>query len=154
MLLASCVNTPIDYNVFHNLRAHVARCSASCVNWTRECMRIATGNLKSLPGGHVTAGNLQDASSFCCLRASGFGIVRHFLTLTCDPLSEKMRIYPTNLRDEPREQPQRRWCDLRSLFLLYSVSTQQLARTDLPFSSLFTQQQVETQPKRYNSSSK
>ena len=32
MLLASCVNTPIDYNVFHNLRAHVARCSASCVN--------------------------------------------------------------------------------------------------------------------------
>ncbi len=34
MLLASCVDTPIDHNVFHrpNLRAHVARCSASCVN--------------------------------------------------------------------------------------------------------------------------
>ncbi len=30
---ASCVNTPIDYNVFHNLPARVARCSASCVNW-------------------------------------------------------------------------------------------------------------------------
>ena len=33
ILLASCVNTPIDHNVFHNLRVHVARCSASCVNW-------------------------------------------------------------------------------------------------------------------------
>ena len=29
-LLASCVNTPIDDNVFHNLHACVARCSASC----------------------------------------------------------------------------------------------------------------------------
>ncbi len=36
MLLASCVNTPIDHNVFHYLRAHVARCSASCVNRTQE----------------------------------------------------------------------------------------------------------------------
>ncbi len=33
MLLASCVNTPIDHNVFHNLFTHVARWSASCVNW-------------------------------------------------------------------------------------------------------------------------
>ncbi len=32
MLHATCVNTPIYYSVFHNLRAHVARCSASCVN--------------------------------------------------------------------------------------------------------------------------
>ena len=32
MLLATCVNTPIDCSVFHNLYAHVARCSASCVN--------------------------------------------------------------------------------------------------------------------------
>ncbi len=31
MLLGSCVNTPIDCSVFHNLRAHVARCSTSCV---------------------------------------------------------------------------------------------------------------------------
>ena len=31
MLLASCVNTPIDYNVFHYLHTLVARCSASCV---------------------------------------------------------------------------------------------------------------------------
>ncbi len=29
MLLASCVNTPIDHNVFQNLRARVARCSPS-----------------------------------------------------------------------------------------------------------------------------
>ena len=36
MLLASCVNTPIDHNVFHILRACVARCSASCVNWALE----------------------------------------------------------------------------------------------------------------------
>ena len=33
MLLATCVNTPIDHNVFQNLRTPVARCSASCVNW-------------------------------------------------------------------------------------------------------------------------
>ncbi len=33
MLLASCVNTPINHNVFHNLCAHVARCSTSYVNW-------------------------------------------------------------------------------------------------------------------------
>ena len=33
MLLASCVNTPIDHNVFQNLCIPVARCSASCVNW-------------------------------------------------------------------------------------------------------------------------
>ena len=32
MLLATCVNTPIDHNVFHNLHVPVARCSASCVN--------------------------------------------------------------------------------------------------------------------------
>ncbi len=33
MLLASCANTPIDHNVFHNLHA---RCSMSCVNWDAE----------------------------------------------------------------------------------------------------------------------
>ena len=34
MLLASCVNTPIDHHsVFHNLPVCVVRCSASCVNW-------------------------------------------------------------------------------------------------------------------------
>ncbi len=32
MLHVTCVNTPIYYSVFHNLHAHVARCSASCVN--------------------------------------------------------------------------------------------------------------------------
>ncbi len=32
MFLATCVNTPIDHNVFHNLHACVTRCSASCVN--------------------------------------------------------------------------------------------------------------------------
>ncbi len=32
MLLASCVITPIDHNVFHNLCAHVARCSVFCAN--------------------------------------------------------------------------------------------------------------------------
>ncbi len=37
MLLASWVNTPIDHNVFHNLRTRVARCSASCVNWASIC---------------------------------------------------------------------------------------------------------------------
>ncbi len=37
MLLATCVDTPIDYNVFQNLRGRVARCSASWRNrpvWT------------------------------------------------------------------------------------------------------------------------
>ncbi len=33
MLLASCVNTPIDHNVFHYLHMPVARCSVPCVNW-------------------------------------------------------------------------------------------------------------------------
>ncbi len=32
MLLASCVNTPIDHSVFHYLDAPVTRCSVSCVN--------------------------------------------------------------------------------------------------------------------------
>ncbi len=32
MLLATCVNTPIDNSVSHNLLMPVARCSASCVN--------------------------------------------------------------------------------------------------------------------------
>ena len=32
MLFRSCVNTPIDCIVFHNLHMHVARCSASCEN--------------------------------------------------------------------------------------------------------------------------
>ncbi len=32
MLLATCVNSFIYCSVFHNLRAHVARCSPSCVN--------------------------------------------------------------------------------------------------------------------------
>ncbi len=32
MLLAICVNTPIDHSVFHNLLMPVARCSVSCVN--------------------------------------------------------------------------------------------------------------------------
>ena len=36
MLLATCVNTPIYCNVFHNLHAYVARCSASCVNGAQE----------------------------------------------------------------------------------------------------------------------
>ncbi len=35
MFLATCVNTPISYSVFHYLRAHVARCFASCVNGPR-----------------------------------------------------------------------------------------------------------------------
>ncbi len=37
MLLATCVNTLIDHNVFQNLRAPVARCSSSCVNWALLC---------------------------------------------------------------------------------------------------------------------
>ena len=36
MLLATCVNTPIDHNVFQNLCTPVARCSASCVNWALD----------------------------------------------------------------------------------------------------------------------
>ena len=41
MLLATCMNTPIDHNVFHNLHARVARCSASCVNGAlRWCERV------------------------------------------------------------------------------------------------------------------
>ncbi len=36
MFLATCVNTPICYSVFHNLRACVARCYASCVNGAQE----------------------------------------------------------------------------------------------------------------------
>ena len=45
MLLAICVNTPIDHNVLHNLRAHVARCSASCVNWTLELVRSGNNSV-------------------------------------------------------------------------------------------------------------
>ncbi len=37
MLLASCVNTPIEHNVFYNLHVLVvARCSASCMNWAQS----------------------------------------------------------------------------------------------------------------------
>ena len=36
MLLASCVNAPIDCRVFHNFRACAARCSTSCVNWAQD----------------------------------------------------------------------------------------------------------------------
>ncbi len=36
MLLASCVNTHIDHNVFHNLHVRVSRCSVSCVNWALD----------------------------------------------------------------------------------------------------------------------
>ncbi len=35
-LLVSCVNTPIDYSVFRDLRLRVVRCSASCVNGARS----------------------------------------------------------------------------------------------------------------------
>ncbi len=35
MLLATCVNTPVDNNVFQNLHTPVARCSVSCVNWAQ-----------------------------------------------------------------------------------------------------------------------
>ncbi len=35
MLLASCVNTPIDQNVFYYLHMPVARCSVRCVNWAQ-----------------------------------------------------------------------------------------------------------------------
>ena len=44
MLLATCVNTPIDHNMFQNLRTPVARCSASCVNWAS----FLGGNFTSL----------------------------------------------------------------------------------------------------------
>ena len=55
MLLASCVNTPIDHKVSHNLLASVARCSVSCVNWALERQRMKlvfsfTGSTWLTPG--------------------------------------------------------------------------------------------------------
>ncbi len=52
MLLASCVNSPIEHNVFHCLHVPVAGCSASCVNWALEEDQISL--LKSW-GGCVSA---------------------------------------------------------------------------------------------------
>ncbi len=40
MLLATCVNTPICCSLFHNLRARIARCSASCVNGALGGVRL------------------------------------------------------------------------------------------------------------------
>ncbi len=49
MLLTSCVNTPIDHSVFRYLRALVARCSASCVNWTLSPTSYVPFSNKKLP---------------------------------------------------------------------------------------------------------
>ncbi len=50
MLHATYVNTPIDHNVFHYLRAHVARCSVSCVNGAQPFI-----HLPKLDASNVTA---------------------------------------------------------------------------------------------------
>ncbi len=39
LMIASCVNTPIDHNVFHYLRTRVTRCSASCVNGAQAMLQ-------------------------------------------------------------------------------------------------------------------
>ena len=48
MLLATCVNTPIDHSVFHYLLAPVARCSAPCVNRGLRYPSVPTHSLTLL----------------------------------------------------------------------------------------------------------
>ena len=51
ILLATCVNTPIDHSVSHNLLTPVARCSASCVNGVQDscqppgCLTFRAGHI-------------------------------------------------------------------------------------------------------------
>ena len=56
MLLATCVNTPIYCSVFHNLRACVARCSASCVNGALLSVGFPTGANSSMNSLQKSAG--------------------------------------------------------------------------------------------------
>ncbi len=58
ILLAICVNTPIDHKADHNWCARVVRCSASCVNWA----------LRSLHTTHQCISNVHwhQAGHHCC----------------------------------------------------------------------------------------
>ena len=74
MLLATCVNTTIDHNVFHNLRAHVARWSASCVNGPlAKPFVLGKSNLNPIPERVDNQSQAPNTGSWFPV-ACGFGV--------------------------------------------------------------------------------
>ncbi len=101
MLLASCVNTPIDHNVFHNLHARVARCSASCVNWAQKSVKA---NSHALRNGVDEWTNYH---TFQCLLFVQFGTNANSWALESDPLIlyPCLRIYCQKIKTAVEFQP-------------------------------------------------
>ncbi len=97
MLIANCVNTSIYCSVFHNLYAHVARCSASCVNWAPKCFHVECPSVVCVMGTFHKS--LADDNTVCGKRL--WGLI-HTLT--------QMRMFFL-------------WCCLRAVWTLPLMTT-------------------------------
>ncbi len=103
MLLASCVNTPIDHNVLHYLCIPVVRCSVSCVNWAQAKGPVHTRrkgdengaseklNLLLLNGGVFTQASKSNGSEITLRKSASASF-----------MSEVRNSFPDNMRETAR----------------------------------------------------